>query len=274
MPHRFIHVLFNALTLISVICSTSVCVAGENWPQFRGSTGQGISDEKNLPVTWGGKDKKNVLWQADLAGEGHASPVVWKDKVFTCTVSWPKNTPDRKKVMPDHHVTCYDAEKGTRLWDTIVPPGEWLRNDFRSGAGGGYAAPTPATDGRHVYCVFGSAVIAALDFDGKIVWRKKIEPHTFDVTVGSSPVLFGDTVIMLCAMGKKSDSRIVAFKKTTGQVKWQTPMPTIGFGHSTPLIIDVAGKKQMLVVASGMGVKADGLQGFDPATGKRLSTLR
>jgi len=73
------------------------------------------------------------------------------------------------------------------LWDTLVPPGPWVRADFRSGPGGGYAAATPATDGNMVYCAFGSSVLAALDFQGDIVWRKEILPYTFDVTLGSSP---------------------------------------------------------------------------------------
>ena len=73
---------------------------------------------------------------------------------------------------------------------------------FRSGAGGGYAGPTPVTDGKLVYCVFGSAVIAALDFQGKIVWRKEIVPRSFDVTVGSSPILYQDTVILLLRDGR------------------------------------------------------------------------
>lgn len=267
---RRIYKLFIATIAVTALATGEVVDAGENWPQFRGPTGQGISDEKALPLEWGGKDKKNVHWQSLLPGEGHAGAVVWWNKVFTCTVSWPANTADRKKAMPSHHVTCFNASDGKQLWDTLVPPGAWLRNDFRSGAGGGYAAPTPTTDGKHLFCVFGSAVIAALDFDGKVVWRKNLEPHTFDVTVGSSPVLFGDTVIMLHAMSKKSDSQLVAFKKASGEVKWRTPMPTIGFAHSTPLIIDVKGKSQMLVVASGAGVKNDGIQSFDPTNGKRL----
>ena len=116
------------------------------------------------------------LWKSPLCGAGHASPIVWGDAVFVCTVQWPGNGEPQESVIPDHHVTCYRVADGKRLWTTIVPPGPWLRNDFRSGAGGGYAGPTPVTDGKLVYCVFGSSVIAALDFQGKIVWRKEIVP--------------------------------------------------------------------------------------------------
>ena len=151
-----------------------------------------------------------------------------------------------------------------------MPPGPWLRGDFRSGAGGGYAGPTPVTDGKLVYCVFGSAVIAALDFQGKIVWRKEIVPRTFDVTVGSSPLLYQDTVIELCAMANSADSNVVAFEKATGAVKWRKKLPDMAFGHSTPVIISVQKRPQMLVLASGMSQMGNALRSLDPASGKLL----
>jgi len=105
-----------------------------------------------------------------------------------------------------------------------VPPGPWLRSDFRSGPGGGYAASTPAADDEHVFCVLGSAVIAALTRDGVIAWRKEIKPYTFDVTIGTSPVLYENTVLMLYAMARSEDSRLVAFDKKDGSTAWQKPL--------------------------------------------------
>ena len=248
----------------------SAVSAAADWPQFRGPTGQGLSDEKNLPVKWGGKEKENVLWQSPLNGQGHASPIVSGDAVFVSTVAWPTNGGPREKSMPAHHVTRYRTTDGQQMWDTLVPPGPWLRNDFRSGPGGGYAAPTPATDGRRVYALFASSVLAALDFEGKIVWRKEIIPHTVDVTIGTSPVLFRDTVLILCSMSKASDSCLIAFDKATGDEKWRVKFPDMGFAHSTPLLIDLNGQPQLLVVASGSSVKPNGLRALDPATGKAL----
>lgn len=228
----------------------------------------GISTEKNLPVEW--SSTKNLLWSSPLPGEGHASPIIWGDRVFVCTVKWADDVADRTKVIPTHHVTCYRLADGKTLWDTTVKPGPWVRNDFRSGPGGGYAAPTPATDGKNVFVVFGSSVIAALDFEGKIAWRKEIVPYTFDVTIGGSPILYGDHVLMFCAMSKKSDSKAIAFNKADGAVAWEAKLPTTGFGHSTPVLIDVKGKTQLLVLASAMGTSPDALQALDPATGKRI----
>lgn len=258
------------LGIIPVILAGLLPALAAPWPQFRGPTGLGYTEETNLPLTWSAKTGENLRWQSPLIGQGHASPVVWGDAVFLCTVRWPSNTSSRESVIPEHHVTRYQATDGKLLWDSLVPPGPWLRKDFRSGAGGGYAAPTPVTDGKRIYCAFGSSVLAALDYQGRLVWRKEIAPASFDVTVGSSPVLYEETVILLCAMAKPADSRVVAFDKNSGEIKWQRPFPDMGFGHSTPVIIPVNAKPQMLVLASGMSAAGKALRSLDPSNGEVL----
>jgi len=259
---------------LRVACCVGLLLAsvasGEDWPQFRGPTGLGYTRQKALPVRWGGPENENVVWKSPLVGEGHASPIVSGGRVFICTVHWPESVQDRAKVIPEHHVLCYSTKDGRQLWDVMVTPGPWLRTDFRSGPGGGYAAPTPTTDGRFVYVVFGSSVMAALDFQGRVVWRKEIVPYTFDVTIGSSPVLFNDSLLMLCAMAKRSDSKLVAYDKSDGSIQWETPLPQTGFGHSTPVLITAGGRKQLIVVASGIGESDRGVQSLDPGTGKLL----
>lgn len=264
--HRWaIALSFGVITVLAVRGARA-----DDWPQFRGPTGQGLTSEKSLPIRWGGPENENIVWQSSLVGEGHASPIVSGDHLFVCTVRWPESAADRTKVIPEHHVLCYHVADGKRLWDATVQPGPWLRGDFRSGPGGGYAAPTPATDGKLVYVLFGSSVLAALDFTGRVVWRKEILPHTFDVTIGSSPVLFNDSVLVLCAMANKKDSKLVAYDKRDGSTRWETALPQTGFAHSTPLRIEVRGKAQLIVVASGIGETDRGLQSFDPGDGKLL----
>jgi len=258
------------VTMAAVLPGTAQEGASANWPQLRGPSGLGYTIERGLPLAWGGAGRENVLWQAPLPGEGHASPIVWGDRVFVCTVAWKPGVEDRARVLPDHHVTCYRASDGKLLWDTIVPPGPWLRDDFRSGPGGGYAAPTPATDGKRVYCAFGSAVLAALDFDGRMVWRQELTPFAFDVTYSCSPLVFRDTVIAFCPCRVPEDSRVVAYSCSTGKVAWQEKLPEMGFGHSTPLIISVGGSPQMLLLASGMSRSPNALRSLDPATGRLL----
>ncbi|MDB5310347.1 MAG: outer rane biosis protein BamB [Gemmataceae bacterium] len=256
----------SPLFLLFAAVWTTGMVRAADWPGWRGPTGMGRTAEKDLPLTWGGKGNENVLWKVALPGQdakagqdqNQSSPVVAGGRVFVTVSYWPGGKPD-PKAFPEHHVACYRTADGNQLWDTRVEPGSWLLSDLR----GGYTAPTPAVDADRVYVVFGSAVIAALDLDGKILWRKQINPHKFDVALAPSPVLYEDTVILQCDQLDRQ-SRLVAFDRRTGEEKWEEKRPGTGFGHSTPVLATVGGKPQLLVSAS------NALQGVDPATGKLL----
>jgi outer membrane protein assembly factor BamB len=247
-----------------VLAATTVCAA--DWPSWRGPTGQGVSNEKDLPLTWGGKEDTNILWKIPLPGvdakatqdKNQSSPIVVKGRVFVTASYWPKGVKPGDDI-PEHHVACYQAADGKPLWDRTIPPGPWKLTDLR----GGYTAPTPASDGERVYVVFGSSVIAALDFDGKIVWRKEIKPYDFDVAAGSSPVVYEDAVLYQSDQVNKS-SRLMAFDRKTGDLKWEEKRPKNDFSHSTPVLVKIKDKPQLLVAAS------NALQGVDPANGKLL----
>ncbi len=230
----------------------AVAAHAANWPQFRGESGLGLTDERDLPLTWNAKTGENIAWRAALPKSDNpwSSPIVFGDRVFVTSA---QNQPLA------HRVLCFAIADGKPLWETAVEPGALILKDLR----GGYGAPTPCTDGQRVYVVFGSAVVAALDFNGRLVWRKELANTAFDVALGSSPILYGDTVILDCDQTGKTSS-IVAFDKATGEIKWEAKRPETGFAHSTPVIVNVAGKSQMLVSASGA------LQGVDPASGKIL----
>ena len=249
---------------ITIIASTAH--AGENWPGWRGPTGMGHTDEKNLPLTWGGKTQENVLWKAALfpsdkvrGDQNQSSPIVWDQRVFVTVSFWPEGSPE--KDYPEHHVLCFDAKGGRKLWDTVMPPGPWKLTDLR----GGYTAPTPAADGRHVYVIFGSSVVAAVDFQGKIAWLQEITPYNFDVAWGASPVICQDTVIVVCDQlkGKKS-STIYAFDGKSGAIRWEKKRPHVDWAHSTPLLVKIKDKLQLITATH------NGPHGLDPATGETL----
>lgn len=252
--------------------------ASEHWPSWRGPTGMGQTDEKNLPLTWGGKAQENILWKAPLfdsdkidRDHNQSSPIVWGDRVFVTVSYWPEGS--SRKDFSEHHLLCFSTKDGKKLWDTLIPPGPWKLGDLR----GGYACSTPATDGQHVYAVFGSAVISAVDFKGKIVWRKEIKPHNFDVAFAASPIVFPplpsvgegpgvrgpSTVILACDQQNKS-STIYAFDGKTGDIRWETKRPAVNWAHSTPLLTKVGAKLQLITATH------NGPQGLDPATGDVL----
>ena len=267
--HMLLHPLRIVVLLLALVPSTHAAIADDipvngDWPGWRGPTGMGITTERDLPLTWGGKDNENVLWKAPLPGNAgkatfdhnQSSPIVCKDRVFLLMVYWPEGVD--QKEFPEHHVACYRTTDGQQLWDVKVPPGPWQLNDLR----GGYSAPTPCTDGERVYVLFGSSELVALDFEGKIVWRKDIAPYSWDVAIGTSPVLSQDTVLVLADGSQPKTSRLIAYHRQTGDVKWEQPRPTSSFSHSTPVLVQINGKPQLLVNAS------NAVQGLNPGDGK------
>ena len=226
-----------------------------DWPQWRGPMATGVCREKDLPLSWGPKDGAGVLWKAKLpdSDDANSSPIVWRDRVFVTTTKG-----------AGHRVACFRASDGKGLWQTRIGAGPFRSKDTR---GGGLADATPATDGQRVYVLFGTAVLAALKCDdGKIVWKQPLKKHAFDVTTGSSPILAGGSLILFSGLTDKT-SNITAYDPKTGRVKWETPLPKIGFGHSTPAITSVGGRLQLIVSVND---KAAGLLGVDPASGKIL----
>ncbi|HLW66123.1 MAG TPA: PQQ-binding-like beta-propeller repeat protein [Gemmataceae bacterium] len=251
------------LFFIFVVAWTRVSAA--DWPGWRGPTGQGICEEKDLPLAWNAKTSENILWKVKLPGQdgmhdqdrNQSSPIVIHGRVIVTVSYWPGKV--NPAEFPEHHVACYQAGDGKPLWDTLLPPGPWKLTDLR----GGYTAPTPASDGERVYVLFGSSVLAALDLDGKIVWRKEITPYQFDVAIGTSPVLFEDMLILQCDQVSHK-SFLVAFDRKTGAQRWLQKRPEAGFSHSTPTLVTIQGKSQLLLAGS------DALQGVDPANGNVL----
>lgn len=239
---------------------------GDTWPGWRGPSGLGVYDEKDLPLNWGGATNENVIWKSALPGtdsqaqEDHnqSSPIVWKDRVFVVMAYWPKGT--GQSGFPEHHVASYSAADGSLKWDVKVPPGPWLLTDLR----GGYAAPTPCTDGLRVYALFGSSELVAVDFEGHLIWRKEITPFAWDVAVGTSPVLTRDALLVLADGNKPELSRLIAFDSATGNIKWERKRPDANFDHTTPLLIDVKGRQQLVIGSSGA------LQSLDPMDGSEI----
>jgi outer membrane protein assembly factor BamB len=226
----------------------------------------GLTTETKLPLEWGGSDNKNVLWKVPLttaaagvkADHNQSSPIVWGDRIFVTTALWPDKR--SQKEFPDQHVTCYRLSDGKELWDTAVPPGPWKLSDLR----GGYAAPTPTTDGERVYVLFGSSVLAALDWDGRIAWRKEIADwQSFDVAIASSPILYRGQLFVLADRNNQK-STLTAYDPKSGDVLWEKKRPGGAFDHTTPVIVEHDGRTIMLVHSSNE------LQALDPASGDPL----
>jgi outer membrane protein assembly factor BamB len=250
-----------------LLCAAHAFSRAEDWPGWRGPTGLGYTTEKDLPLTWDGKKGTNILWKSllhggpkkdqDFTSPGWSSPIVWRGRVFITTAIWPGqlSNKERRTVIAEHHVLAFDATSGKELWDTVVPAGKLVVENIYHG----YAVPTPATDGKYVFTLFGSGVLAALDFDGKIVWREEL-PKLKDIDQGicSSPILYEDTVIV----PGLQDMGLRALDKATGKVKWEQKTKSRNT-MATPALLRIQDKLQLIHYAGGM-------MGVDPANGDIL----
>jgi len=247
------------LAAVALAMSVSSLAFAGHWPGWRGPTGVGTTDETDLPLTWDGKKGENIVWKAPLKGTtGHSSPIVWGDRVFITTAARQNREQESAKEVPDHHLACYEVADGKLIWKTQIPQGK------ESAGYAIYAVPTPVTDGKMVYCWFGSAVIAAVDWDGKLVWRQE-RPGPFNLNPGicSSLALHGDLVYLLVD-GARGLGYLQALDKKTGEVKWEQKRAKMGHNNSSPILLPINGKPQLIVAGSNV------LQGLDPASGEPI----
>ena len=245
---------------LCLACWLIVCDSawGDNWMRFRGPTGQGISSESNLPVTWSAT--KNIKWKASLPGTGWSSPIVFEDFVFL-TASSEEGVSCR--------VICIHRKDGTIAWETEVhrqKPGPMRKQNS-------YATPTPVTDGKYVYSVFYDGTVTAVDFSGDLAWKNN-EVKFFSLHgLGASPILANGQIIMPFDGSSREDSKIgwkVPWEKAVvlsldaenGSVRWKGERGLSRVGHVTPILVNDGSQ---LISAGG-----DRVQGFDPTTGKRI----
>lgn len=222
----------------------------EDWPCWRGPRGDGTSLESKLPTKW--STGENVVWRIDIPGKGHSSPIVSGDRIFVATAI----EDQQQRVL-----LCLDRRDGRTLWQQVVlqSPLE-KKHELNS-----FASATPATDGKHVWVSFfkqPNIVLACFDLDGKEVWRKS--PGTFNSPHGfcSSPLLYNNLVILNC--DQDAPAWIVAYDKHTGEEKWRADRPNRTRSYCTPTVIDVHGKKQLVLSGSKC------IASYDPDTGKQL----
>lgn len=252
------------LVLCLVWCGLLAVPAGaENWPQFRGPTGQGVSADPNPPLRWSATD--HVAWKAEVPGAGWSSPVAWGDRVFLTTAT---------DGGASCRVLCFNRADGKPLWDVEVFKQKLTRKEGKNS----WATPTPVVDGERVYASFAGGA-AAVGFDGKIAWTNTDFPFYSRHGLGVSPVLYKDSLILpndgsTQASGAEEyvgwqkpweKGFVLALDKATGKVKWKTMrgLPT-RISHVTPLVIDVDGQKQLVSPAG------DYVMAFDPDSGERL----
>ena len=218
------------LVILLLALSGRVLANEPHWPQFRGPAARGVSENKSLPTRWSATE--NVAWKTDIPGRGWSSPIVWGERVFITSVINAGESEAPKKGLyfggdrptpPDSEHTwavfCLALSSGEVLWRKDVHQGKpetsiHLKNSF--------ASETPVTDGENVYVYFGNVGVFCSDFDGRLVWEKRLEPHQTRLGWGtaSSPVLHEDRLYLV--NDNDEESYLLALDKKSGEEVWRT----------------------------------------------------
>ncbi len=230
------------------------------WPGFRGPSSDGISRFTNVPKTWDATTGKNIRWSTEVPLPGNSSPVVWKDRVFLTGAD-----DERREVY------CFDADSGELLWQASVPgtphstaePPEVMDDT-------GFAAPTPVTDGRHIFAIFANGDMAAFDYDGKLAWS-----HSFGIPENvyghaASLAMHEGLVFVQIDQGyvpEDEKSRLYAMDAATGAVVWEVKR-AVPNSWGSPIVVEHDGRWQVITAADPWVIA------YNPADGSELWRAR
>jgi outer membrane protein assembly factor BamB len=261
----------------------------EDWPQWRGPLSNGISSESALPDRWSATE--NIAWKISLAGLGASSPIVWGDKVFVTsqTGSVPVQQGMKPQLARDDQdlankeapiggrnmksaaagdevsliVEAFSRSDGSRLWKYSVPAtGEFPQLNEKHNL----ATPTPVTDGKIIYALFGNGQLVALGMDGKPVWTrhlgKEYSPFLVSWGHGGSPALYKDALIVLCDHTPKS--YLLALDRNTGKERWKVDRGAGRVSHSTPFIVTGPTGDELIINSS------ERIDAYSPVNGELL----
>jgi outer membrane protein assembly factor BamB len=270
-----------------------------NWPQWRGPLMTGVSPTADPPITW--SETTNIKWKTKIPGRGLATPLVWGDRIFiqtaipvakaddsseskTGSTTTANDKPDKSESAggtsdqsPPRHrghgmssppptkpyqfvLLCLDRRNGKTLWQKVAReevPHEGTQFD------NSFASSSPVTDGKLVIAYFGSRGLHCYDMQGNLKWEKDLGRMKTKLSFGegSSPVLFGDTIVV--NWDHEGPSFIVALAKDTGEELWRTPRGE-QTSWATPIVIQQAGKAEVITAA------ARKIRSYDLANGKLL----
>jgi outer membrane protein assembly factor BamB len=268
--------LFVAAWMTAGACRADEKVDGpalDNWPQWRGPLATGVAPRGDPPVEWSARDSKNIRWKSDLAGRGHSTPIVWENRIFlTTAIPFGAALPPRYSTAPGAHdnvpvthrqrfvVLCLDRASGRVLWQRTVR--EALPFDGHHNTGS-FASSSAVTDGRRVYAFFGSHGLYCLDFAGRPLWEADFGPMQplHGHGEGSSPALYGDTVIVNC--DHEGKSFVAALDAVSGQERWRSARDEVT-SWASPVVVEQGGKPQVIVNGTNR------MRGYDLATGAVL----
>lgn len=236
---------FLSLILFLIVAAAK---ADENWPGWRGPRGDGtVRGAPNLPVDF--DIAKDTVWKTKIPGVGHASPVIWEDRIFLVSAD---------EESQARSLMCFDRISGEIKWSKGVlqsPFEDIHRLNSR-------ASSTPVTDGERIFVSFldgEKMFVAAYDLEGNQLWQQR--PGVFSSKHGycSCPVLWKNMVIV--NGDHDGEAYIVALDQKSGETIWKTERPNKLRSYCTPIIREIDGRTQLILSGS------ESVASYDPENG-------
>lgn len=235
-------------------CALSIALHAADWPSWRGPNGLGVSSEKNLPTRW--SSTENIAWKTDLPGQGASSPIVFGQRIYLTS-----QTDDSGL-----HVLAYDRKSGALIWDREIAMGKLRANNLHN-----MASPTPVTDGKFIWALFGTGHLVCLNASGEIVWQRNLVQEYGEYKtnhgMGTSPMLFQDKLYVACM--HQGPSYLLTIDPRTGKNIWKIdrnlpPKDEAQDSYSSPILVG-SGRSAQIVLAG-----AEHVTGYKPSTGQEL----
>ncbi|MEX0613568.1 MAG: PQQ-binding-like beta-propeller repeat protein [Pirellulales bacterium] len=244
---------FRALVIALLVIDPSIA---SDWPQFRGPTGDGVSQATNVPIHW--SPSEHVVWKQAIPGTGWSSPVLFRGKLYLTSAV------DAGTDSVSLRALCLDAADGRIVGDVeVLRPEPSATKEIHTK--NSLASSTPIVDADRLYVHFGHMGTAALDLDGNVLWRQTTLDYQPVHGNGGSPVVFGDKLVFSCDGAQ--DPFLAALDRASGEVRWKRARDTTAtktFSFSTPTVIEMDGAPQIISVGSGL------VGAYDPQDGREI----
>ena len=254
----------RAFSFLLVLLAARAVLA-EDWTRFRGSNGGGVSAEARPPADFSAPEA--LVWRIPLP-PGHSSPILYGDRIYlTAAEGGARADAGRQKVVDEGGVLwtyALDKASGKTLWRQAAPRPRLERYQPTNSS----ASPSPAVDSDgNVYVFFGDFGLLSYSPEGRERWRLPLGPFNNANGHGTSPVVVGDSVILLA--DQDTDSYLLSVFKDTGEQLWKTPRPESTRSYSTPSLFQPDGEPAQLIVPGAYSVAS-----YDLETGKKLWWVR
>ena len=242
-----------SICLMVVLLCRPIPVHAADWPQWRGPGHNNIvPDGKSVPTEW--SESKNVLWQTNVPGRGHSSPIVAGNLIVLTSAD------ERSQAQA---IIGFDRNTGDQKWATLINRGGFPKIHDKNT----HASPTVAAANGLFYATFchhGKVEAVAVNETGEIAWKQDVGPYrpkAFEYGYAASPTIYENSLIVTGSCD--TSGWMKSLDLGTGRQLWQKQRPQV-LNWASPIVAKLAGREQLVISGGHM------ISGYDPGSGHRI----